>query len=87
MFKSKLDKRIQEERLGTLVQNLPSSIISTLAVSSFIFYLIYNKVDTKLAVVWLLVIFTLSLIRSVHIYRINTRTDSLSSPRKNASYF
>jgi diguanylate cyclase (GGDEF)-like protein len=75
MFKSKLDTRIQEERLGTLVQNLPSSIISTLAVSSFIFYLIYNKVDTQLAVVWLLVIFTLSLIRSVHIYKINIRTD------------
>jgi len=74
MFKSKLDKRIQEERLGTLVQNLPSSIISTLAVSSFIFYLIYDKVDTRLAVVWLLVIFTLSLFRFVHIYRINTGT-------------
>ncbi len=75
MFKSKLDKRIQEERLGTLIQNLPSSIISTLAVSSFIFYLIYNKVDTELAVIWLFVIFSLSLLRSAHIYRINIRTD------------
>lgn len=76
MFKSKLDKRIQEERLGTLVQNLPSSIISTMAVSSFIFYLIYDKVNTQLALVWLIVIFALSLFRSAHIYKINRRTDT-----------
>ncbi len=77
MYKSKLDARVQEERLGTLVQNLPSSIFGTLAVSSFIFYLIYSEVDTDLALIWLVAIFALSYFRSLHVYKIR-KSASLS---------
>jgi len=70
MYKSKLDKRVQEERLQMLMQNLPCSIFSTLAVSSFIFYILYQKVDTNLAIIWLTSIFILSTFRLWQIYRI-----------------
>ncbi len=77
MYKSKLDTRIQEERLSTLVQNLPSSIFSTLAVSSFVFYLIYEKVETKLALIWLAAIFIFNAVRGAHIC--NVRRNKMSS--------
>ncbi len=75
MFISKLDTRVQEERLGTLLQNLPCSIFSTLAVSSLIFYIVYEKVQTDLAITWLTSIFALSTLRLWHIYSIRKKTD------------
>ncbi len=75
MYKSKLDARVQEERLQMLMQNLPCSIFSTLAVSSLIFYIVYKKVDTDLAIIWLTSIFALSSLRLWHIYSVRKNTD------------
>ena len=75
MFKSKLDERVQEERLQMLMQNLPCSIFSTLAVSSFIFYIVYENVQTDVAKIWLTSIFILSALRLWHIYSVRKNTD------------
>lgn len=70
MYQSKLDTRVQEERLQMLLQNLPCSIFSTLAVSSFIFYIVYENVQANLANIWLSSIFILSAFRLWHVYKI-----------------
>jgi len=73
MYKSKLDTRIQEERLKVLVQNLPSSLFSTIVVSIFLFYIVIDKVSTDSAVTWISLILLLSLVRMIHVYRLKTR--------------
>ncbi|MDF1882222.1 EAL domain-containing protein [Sulfurimonas sp. MAG313] len=70
MYASKLDKRIQEERLLVLVQNLPSSLLSTLAVSIFMFYIVVDHVSTINAIVWLSLILFLTLLRTIHTHRL-----------------
>ena len=77
MYKSKLDTRIQEERLEILVQNLPLSILSTILVSTFMFYIVMDKVSLMTAIIWLILILTLSLSRISHIYRMK-RNESIS---------
>jgi len=73
MFKSKLDTRIQEERLQILVQNLPSSLFSTIAVSIFLFYIVIDKVSTNNALIWISAVLLLSLIRIIHVYRLKKK--------------
>jgi len=77
MYKSKLDTRVQEERLTTLVQNLPSSLFSTVLVSLFLSYLVYNKVENSYVIAWMSAIFLLTLLRTVQLYKINASIDSL----------
>jgi len=76
MLTSKLDRRVQEERLQMLMQNLPCSIFSTLAVSSFIFYIVDQKVQPDAATFWLTAIFMLSVFRLWHIYSTRKSTDN-----------
>ncbi len=70
MFRSKLDARIQEARLDTLVQNLPSSLFSTIAVSLFLCYLVIDYVNTAYAIIWIGAILVLSTLRSFHFYKV-----------------
>jgi len=70
MNKPKLDSRIQEERLNVLVQNLPSSLLSTIAVSIFMFYLVIDRVSVINAVIWISAILLLSLVRAIQTYRL-----------------
>lgn len=75
MYVSKLDTRIQAERLETLVQNLPSSLFSTASVSLFLFYIVYGRVQTINAVLWITAILALTLIRTKHLYRIKGKPE------------
>lgn len=77
MYKSKLDTRIQEDRLATLVHNLPSSLVSTAAVSLFLFYVVVDKVQYDYALSWLGAILLLTIIRSIHLYKIRTSDKAL----------
>ena len=70
MNKPKLDNRIQEERLNVLVQNLPASLLSTIAVSVFMFYIVIDKVPVMNAIVWISVVLLVTLARMIHTYRL-----------------
>ncbi len=77
MFKSKLDTRIQEARLDTLVQNLPSSLFSTVAVSLFLCYLVIDHVNRDYAMAWISAILILSALRIIHLYRVKNSDSPL----------
>ena len=72
MYNAKLDTRIQEEQLKILVQNLPLSLLSTIAVSSLLFYSVIDKVPTASALIWISLILLLSFIRIAHTYKLKT---------------
>jgi len=84
MYKSKLDTRIQEERLKILVQHLPSSLISTMAVSVFLFYIVIDKVSTTNALIWITLVFIVSLVRALHVYRLKIKGSSSYLDNENA---
>lgn len=77
MYISKLDTRIQEERLQILVQNLPSSLIGTMVVSIFMFYILIDKVDHTSALIWITLVLLLSLTRILHVNRM-LRNENIS---------
>jgi len=83
MYKSKLDTRVQEERLATLVQNLPSSLVSTAVVSLFLFYVVFDKVESLYAISWITAILLLTLIRGRHLYKIKDKPKSYLKEENN----
>ncbi len=76
MIKSKLDNRVQEERLEILVQNLPTSLFTTAVVSIFLFFIVLDQVKNLYAVSWLSSILFLTFMRAFHLYIIKKRPKS-----------
>ena len=76
MQNSKLDKRIKEERLNTLIQNLPSSFFTTTLVGVFLFVVLYSYNPTFEAIIWLSVLLSLTLLRLIHFLKIKTLDSS-----------
>jgi len=83
MQNSKLDRRIKEERLNTLIQNLPSSFFTTTLVAVFLFVVLYSYNPTTEAIIWLSALLTLTFFRFVHFLKIRTlnSTDSLAQEK------
>ena len=70
MHKSNLDKRVQEDRIDILVDNLPSSLLVTITVSIFMFLVAQGKVPSANTTIWISSVLFLSLLRAIHIYHL-----------------
>lgn len=69
-FKSKLDARIRAERMHVLVQNQPTSLISTLAVSLFLVYILAPVTSPMYGILWMGAMIALTSIRAVHLRKV-----------------
>lgn len=70
MYNSNLDKRIQIERLNTLINNLPSSLFTTTLASVFIFFVLYSHEASIGAIIWISSILTLTYLRLIHFFKL-----------------